>query len=299
MKNFLIEFANDSTGLGDLIAMMPYVSKFGEVYNYQVIVMLKNKSFSSLFERAYPNLKFIGKGEEIDHDKGMSLKHDLYDMPLQKIFADQLGFKDAEYIRPKVSFDIKERPIKNKFVTFSIQSTFQMKYWNAEGNINNQLISPNWVELCKFLRKKNLTPVCVDYHDNFGIPPLRNHIPSNCVNKTGLSVEDASNYIYHSEFFIGLSSGLSWLAHAMNKKVCMISNFTEDWHEFDLSSDDYIRITNKNVCHGCWNRMNIDYKLNEIDWYSCPRHENTDRQFECHKAIKPIDVIEKINKWII
>jgi ADP-heptose:LPS heptosyltransferase len=27
------------------------------------------------------------------------------------------------------------------------------------------------------------------------------------------SIENTMNYIHHSEFFIGLSSGLSWLAH--------------------------------------------------------------------------------------
>ena len=37
-------------------------------------------------------------------------------------------------------------------------------------------------------------------------------------NKIGLNLEDTINDIYHSEFFIGLSSGLSWLAHAMGKK---------------------------------------------------------------------------------
>jgi ADP-heptose:LPS heptosyltransferase len=38
--------------------------------------------------------------------------------------------------------------------------------------------------------------------------------------------------ISNSEFFIGLSSGLSWLAWTLNKEVIMISNFTEENHEF-------------------------------------------------------------------
>jgi autotransporter strand-loop-strand O-heptosyltransferase len=109
---------------------------------------------------------------------------------------------------------------------------------------------------------------------------------------------DAVNIINHSEFYIGLSSGMSWIAHALGKKVVMISNFTEDWNEFDLSLDDYIRITNKSVCHGCWNKVNIDFEFNKNDWYWCPLHKDTERQFECHKSITVNDVMEKIKNWL-
>lgn len=298
MKSFLLEFSNESTGLGDLIALMPYVEKFSQNYEFEITVMLKNKELGNLFEKSYPKLKFIGKDEKRIFDKEMSLVHEKFNLPLQQIFAEQLGFKNANYIRPKVDTPDCDRPLKKKYVTFSIQSTYQMKYWNCSGEIKNQLLSPNWFEICKFLRKKNITPVCVDYYDNFGVLPYRNHVPTNCVKKTGLPLDKVSELIYHSEFFIGLSSGLSWLSHALGKKVCMISNFTEDWHEFDLNSDDYIRITNKDVCHGCWNKVNIDFPLDKLEWYSCPKHENTERQFECHTSIKPEDIIKKISKWI-
>lgn len=298
MTKFLLEFSNDTTGLGDLIALMPYAEKFADVYNYDVTLMLKNKELGHLFKKSYPRLNFISKNEKISFDKEMSLVHEKFDLPLQQIFAEQLGFKNSQYIRPKVDKPECIRPIKNKYVTFSIQSTYQMKYWNSPGQIKNQLISPNWYEICKILRKKGYTPVCVDYYDNFGILPFRNHVPTNSVKKTGLSLSEVSELIFHSEFFIGLSSGLSWLAHGLDKKVCMISNFTEDWHEFDLKCEDYIRVTNKNSCHGCWNKMNIDYSISKLEWYSCPKHENTERQFECHTSITPQQVIEKLSIWI-
>ena len=83
----------------------------------------------------------------------------------------------------------------------------------------------------------------------------------------------------------------------MNKKVAMIANFTEDWNEFDLSCDDYKRITNKSVCHGCWNKINIDYKFDPSDWYWCPKHKGTPRQFECHTSITPSMVFDEIKDW--
>ena len=91
---------------------------------------------------------------------------------------------------------------------------------------------------------------------------------------------------------------MSWVAHALGKKVVMISNFSEDWCEFDLSLDDYIRITDRSVCHGCWNRINVDYYFDKNDWYWCPEHKNTERQFECHKSITVDDVVKKIEHWL-
>ena len=91
---------------------------------------------------------------------------------------------------------------------------------------------------------------------------------------------------------------MSWVAHAMGKPVAMISNFTEDWNEFDLLTPDYIRITNKNVCHGCWNLVNKEFKFDTDDWYWCPKHQNTNRQFECHTSITSEQVFNEIKKWI-
>ena len=96
------------------------------------------------------------------------------------------------------------------------------------------------------------------------------------------------NVIYYSKLFIGLSSGLSWLAWALKKDVVMISNFTKAEHEFEC-----IRITNPNVCNGCWNKS--EYKFDKADWNWCPVNKGTDKQFECQTSITAQMVIEEIN----
>jgi autotransporter strand-loop-strand O-heptosyltransferase len=148
--------------------------------------------------------------------------------------------------------------------------------------------------LCGHLRKSGYTPVVIERDEMFGVPPFRNGMPSKANKKFGLTLLESISLISHSEFYIGLSSGMSWVAHALGKKVVMISNFTEDWNEFDLSTEDYIRITNKSVCHGCWNRINLDHSFDAKDWYWCPEHKGTERQFECHKSITPEMVINQI-----
>jgi autotransporter strand-loop-strand O-heptosyltransferase len=105
-----------------------------------------------------------------------------------------------------------------------------------------------------------------------------------------LSLESTMQLIHYSEFFIGLSSGISWLNWALNKKVIMIANFSKKDHEF---STDF-RIVNESVCNGCWNNKN--FKFDKSDWGWCPINKGYDKQFECQKSITPERVIIEIRK---
>ena len=293
MRTILIQI--NSNSLGDTIAIMPCVEYYMSKTNDNVLVK-SNPRYNSLFKESYPNIKFFEDG--MSYDKKIELNYN-FNLPLQTGFAQQLGFFNWEYIKPKVDIPTKERPINGKYVTISIHSTSQLKYWNHPLGKVSQPVSPYWNDLCSMLRKEGLTPVIIEKDEMFGIEPYRNGMPIKANKKLGLNLEDTMNYIQHSEFYIGLSSGLSWLAHSMNKKVAMISNFSEDSHEFDLLCNDYKRITNKSVCHGCWNKVNKEHKFDPSDWYWCPLHKDTERQFECHTSIKPEYVFEQIKDWII
>jgi hypothetical protein len=65
----------------------------------------------------------------------------------------------------------------------------------------------------------------------------------------------------------------------------MISNFTEENHEFTSNTT---RITNKNVCNGCWNDPEITYDAS--NWSFCPKKQD----FICTKAIQPKDVTDAV-----
>ncbi len=67
----------------------------------------------------------------------------------------------------------------------------------------------------------------------------------------------------------------------------MIANFSKEGHEF---VSNCIRVTNKDVCNGCWNDPELKFDKSDWDW--CPRHKNTPRQFECHRGILAEDVIK-------
>jgi autotransporter strand-loop-strand O-heptosyltransferase len=287
----------ESFSIGDTVAAIPYVDKFQEVNSEDEITISINDWLIPYFSTIYTNLKFIGKNTDYIFDKVIDLKYD-YSKSIQQVYAEQLGFINAPYIRPKILIPGLQRPIKNKYVTIGIHSTSQLKYWNHPLGKKSQPESPYWDELCGILRKNGYTPVVVEQHEMFGWAPYRNGLPSKANKKFGQSLSESMNYIYHSEFYIGLSSGMSWVAHAMGKPVAMISNFTEDWNEFDLLTPDYIRITNKDVCHGCWNLVKKEFEFDGDDWYWCPKHKGTDRQFECHTSITPEMVLNEIKEWL-
>ena len=99
-----------------------------------------------------------------------------------------------------------------------------------------------------------------------------------------------ANYIRHADYFMGISSGLSWFAWALNAKIVLISGFTPEICEF---TDKTLRIIDKTVCNSCWEWDHFDRNK----WMWCPKHEMTDRQFECTKSISGSDVIAKIKTW--
>jgi len=90
---------------------------------------------------------------------------------------------------------------------------------------------------------------------------------------------ERARWLKHAAFFIGLSSGLSWLAWAVGTKVVLISGFTHPNNEFATP----YRVINYHVCNSCWNDRELVFE--QGDFMRCPRHKGTPRQFECTRAI--------------
>jgi autotransporter strand-loop-strand O-heptosyltransferase len=273
-KKVFISF--ESKSLGDTLAWIPYCEEFRIKYKCEVIV---STFMNSLFEKSYPELKFVGRGVVVENIAGMFELGWFYDknkepqhpvtIPLQQAATNILRLEYKEVI-PKLDFTPKERPIEQKYVCISIHSTAQLKYWDYWQELVDWLVTEGYkvVEVSKEKTElDNLTEV------------LDKSLPS------------VMNYLHHAEFYIGLSSGISWLSFAMRKKVFMIANFSTKDHEFQT---DCIRITDESVCHGCWN--NPAYRFNRGDFFWCPNHEDTPQAFECHKSISAQRVIEEIKK---
>jgi autotransporter strand-loop-strand O-heptosyltransferase len=277
LKNKRVFISFDSHSLGDTIAWIPYCEEFRLLHDCEVIVACK---FFEFFEYTYPNIEFVPPGSTVHNIFAMYKLGWFYDekkepqkpnlIPLQKQATNILGLPFEE-IKTNISYEIKDRIWNEKYVTIATHSTAGLKYWNNPSG---------WQELVDYLIGKGYKVIHISKEktDLKNVTQLKD-----------TSMENTLSVIHHSEFFIGLSSGLSWLSWAVGKHVVMISNFTEPDHEFTTNTT---RIINESVCNGCWN--SDKFKFDKGDWNWCPLHKNTPRQFECHKSITSQMVIDKI-----
>ena len=109
-----------------------------------------------------------------------------------------------------------------------------------------------------------------------------------------MDLRERAHLISGAKSFIGLPSGMSWMAWALNIPVVMISGFSEEWCEF---TDKTYRVTNKSVCNGCWNKT--EYVFDKGDWWWCPVHKGTERNFECTRTITPSEVFSKFSQSFV
>jgi autotransporter strand-loop-strand O-heptosyltransferase len=278
--NKRVYIAFDSKSLGDSIAWIPYVMEFKKKHNCKVIV---STFWNYLFESEYPEIEFVTPGIPVPNLIAMYSIGWFYDknkepiqpnlIPLQQTITNILGLDYVE-IKPKIHNPTNPRPYQKKYVTIATNSTAGCKFWTRE----------SWQTLINHLHSLGYKIINVSKEDN----PFEN------VNKIkNTSMSHTISVINHSEFFIGLSSGLSWLAWGLGKEVVMISNFTQPDHEFTTNCT---RIINQSVCNGCWNKP--EFTFDKGDWNWCPVHKGTERQFECHTSITPKMVINQIQNLL-
>lgn len=283
LRNKRVFISFDSKALGDTLAWIPYCLEFSKHYNCKVIV---STFMNYMFEKSYPELEFVERGVVVNDiiamlelgwfwDKNREPVNPIL-IPLQKSASNILNIPHREIV-PMVDFKPKERPIEEKYVCISIYSTSQCKLWYYWQDVIDFLVAQGYKVIEVSKENNMMYQKTSDYRDLIEMPDK--------------SMINTMNTIYHSEFFIGLSSGLSWLAYALRKKVYLIANFSNKEHEFTINT---VRINDENTCNSCWN--NPIFKFDKGNWNWCPEHEDTPRHFECHKLITSDKVIQTIKE---
>lgn len=273
-----IYIALDSKSLGDTLAWFPYVDEFRKKWNCTVVV---STFWNDLLSPAYPELLFVKPGTVVENLYGMYTvgwysfdenknPANYRSLPLQQTASDILGLGEFKEVNVKLQIP-HVAPPKYKYICIAIHSTAQCKYWNNPDG---------WSNLISWFNSIGYKVHFISKEEN---GYMGNFINGEFIDKSGnASIEDRIIDLYNAELFVGVGSGLSWLAHAVGTPVVLISGFSEVYTEFTPA----VRIINKDVCHGCFNR----YKLDASDWNWCPEHKN----FECTRNITSDDVIQQI-----
>lgn len=279
-KKILIKFPVGT--LGDIIAWFPYAQEFKYKHDCEVYCAMAPE-LAELFKSAYPELHFIGPEERPDEiyasyymgiffpcDDRIHQPVDWRTVGLQQTIAYLLGLKPAE-VRPQIIPQQTDRIIKEPYVCIAAQATTQAKYWNNP---------TGWLSTIKHLKEKGYRVLCIDKDICHGSGSRWNTIPYGAEDFTGpLPLTQRASLLYHADFFVGLSSGLSWLSWGVGTPVVLISGFSLPNMEFYTP----YRVINYHACNGCFSDSSLEFVHHDFSW--CPRHKNTDRQFECTRLI--------------
>jgi autotransporter strand-loop-strand O-heptosyltransferase len=280
-KTVLISFETKS--IGDTLAWAPYAI---ELMNQKKCKVVLSTFHNEWFEGSndYKDISFINPGESTNCDVVYRLgwfkddnqtwrKFDNYPtqinlIPLQQTATDILGLNYKE-INYSLNFTPKPRTIKKKYVVFGPQSTAGCKEWVFE----------NWVTLSKMLKELGYEVVILS---------LKKYTLDGVIHNHTKDWSEIMNVLFHADFFVGLSSGLSWMNWALGKKTVMIAGFSENNHEF---SYNMTRVSN-NLCIKCWNDPVLTFDPGDWDW--CPVYKGTERQHICQKSITPLQVFNSL-----
>ena len=283
--------------LGDAIAWFSYAERFGRKHGCRLHVAMQPE-IADLFRGQYPQITFVtmdGAAEMrpyATYRLGLFFGGNTDDQPsdfraagLHRTAGLILGLEGGELadIPPRVDLSAPRR-IPQPYAVIAAQASSQCKCWNNPSG---------WREAIQHLKSRGLRVLCIDRFAEYGSGFVCNRIPWGCEDFTGdLPLQERIDLMKDAEVFVGLSSGLSWLAWCCKVPVVMISGFTDPVNEFATP----YRVQNPRACHGCWNDMRCEFDHSDFLW--CPRKEKPEDKFECTRAITAKMAIAAIDRAI-
>jgi autotransporter strand-loop-strand O-heptosyltransferase len=295
-RDILIQFPVGT--LGDTLAWFPYAVRFAEAHGARVTCAMA-EVIIPLLRDAYPGIRFVthadvteqGIAERayatysiglfFDDKANVHQPTDFRLVGLHRTACYILGVDPTE-TPTVISIDDGGRQVDEPYVCIAVQSSTQCKYWNnPEG----------WRSVVAFLKAHGYRVICIDQKPVHGTGLVWNHVPHGSEDETGdRPLTERVRWLRHAAFFVGLSSGLSWLAWAAGTPVVLISGFTHPTNEFTTP----YRVVNWHTCNSCWNDPAVRFDHQDFLW--CPRHAGTSRQFECTRLITAEHVIATIKR---
>lgn len=248
----------DAKALGDTLAWIPYVEEFRLKHNCNVIC---STFFNHIVKDVYTNIMFVAPNTYIDNiyaqyyvgasDDGNEAYTPLKSgsFPLQKTASDILGLTHKE-VRPTLEKLVENstRRVGGRYVCISEFGSSQSKMWKEGTN--------GWQQVVDYLNSKGYKVMVISKEKT---------ALTNVIDLSGnYKLYDRMIDLYHCEFFIGISSGLSWLSWSLNNHVVMISDTTPIDHEFVYNCTRISANNLKNVDYNVENYTSIDTVINSL-----------------------------------
>jgi autotransporter strand-loop-strand O-heptosyltransferase len=284
--------------LGDILAWFPYAARFGQVHGCHLTCAM-SPLIIPLLRDTYPDIRFVTHeqmaeqklmetayatyymGLFFDDDSNIHQPTDFRQVGLHRTAGYILGVDPAEEA-PRLAIPDDSRPIAEPYVCIAVQASTQSKCWNNPDG---------WREVVAFLKDRGYRVICIDQKAAHGQGLVWTHIPYGAEDETGdRPLTERARWLRHAAAFVGLSSGLAWLAWSAGAPVVLISGFTHPTNEFETP----YRVINWHTCNGCWN--DVRHRFDHKDFLWCPRHAGTPRHLECTRLITAEQVITTLKR---
>lgn len=275
-----------STAMGDTIAFLPAAVMFAKQHEAKISIDVR-ENWREFIQAAYPEIEQCEKISEdtyavfwlvIGFDDPHFIPVDGRRIPMRASAQYILG---QDYIAPRILWKPrKPRTIAEPYVCIGVQASGVAKTWQW----------PNgWEEVVAYLKQLGYRVLCIDRDKVVNDQGITAKMPAGAEDFTGnIPLAERADMLAYADFFIGLGSGLSWLAWMAGCPVIMIAGFSAVWYEFP----EVYRVMNPRVCNGCFNDDTVHF-LQKI----CPRHEKgSPRYLECQRQISPVMVKKAIDR---
>lgn len=270
-----VKIVFDSTSLGDTLAWLPIALSFGERHKCRIHLETHyNEFFKQAVNRSETQTPFFStfKDEKYEYVFRVGCydqaKRPWRSLALWEVAEDCLGM--SNWTHKRVEFQITGKaPHPKPYFCVSEYASTKAKMWQY---------SHGWQYLVNHIKRAGFE-VAVISKEATQLEGV--------LDWTGeQELMERANQLKHSIGFIGLSSGLAWLANALDVPVYMLKGCTHDWHEFQ---NNVVHIGRTDVCRGCWNRL--EFPLDKThDWcpakldFQCSRYLNPDYVWEIIKG---------------
>ena len=281
----LVCFHYFETGMGDHIILFPYMEKFRRVHRCRAACFVA-PYLRDIIRSYYPEIECYDEGQKPQDSYAtyylapnfnpVMMSEEIRTMPMEYCGRELLGLPWADKI---VYRPMKPRQIQEPYVCLAVQASATCKAWlNPKG----------WDQVVLYLKQLGYRVLCIDKNREETDHGNVIRMPEGAEDFTGNHpLHERVELLAYADFFIGLSSGLSWLAWAADIPVIMISGITAPWFE----SPDAYRVYNRLVCHGCHNDTSLPWP----EYENCPYHKGTERAYECSKQISAQQVMDMID----
>ncbi|QBQ99018.1 autotransporter strand-loop-strand O-heptosyltransferase [Paraburkholderia pallida] len=291
-----------SGALGDAIAWVPAIEAYRQRHGCSVTVQMR-PWLHELFEAGYPALRFVSEMPEASgtlDDDGKPIyatyrvgcfspyadrDHQPTDPRVSSLqdFASWLLGVPAVERRTNIVVADRSRIVAQPYVCIAAQASTQCKYWNNPDG---------WHRLVAHLKARGYRVLCIDRDREYGLPGALNTMPEGAEDFTGARpLQERASLLAHADFFVGLGSGLSWLAWAVGVPVVLISGFSHPKAEFHTPW----RVINFHGCNSCYNDTSVEF---DSDFGWCPRHAGDALRYQCTTVITAGQVIGVVDELI-